>query len=123
MRTEVRGGCLDGAHVREALRPVLRCGRSWWALDDDLGEYVFAGLDGFGREFARIMEKLRMEARAEQAIEEARRPRGCGRCGRTFANAVSYQVHDDPAQGCLPGDAFGQLEQVDGVWQRIGAGR
>ena len=52
--------------------------------------------------------------RTEQdAIEAARRPRGCGRCGRTFGNGSAYAVHFEAGEGsaCLPGDAYGQLEQ------------
>ena len=54
----------------------------------------------------------------QEAIEAALRPRGCGRCGRTFGNGTAYAVHFESGEGsaCLPGDAYGQLEQVDGVW-------
>ena len=51
-------------------------------------------------------------------LEEALKPRGC-LCGRTFADLASYTVHRDPSRGCLDGDAFGQLTEVDGVWCRI----
>ena len=57
-------------------------------------------------------------ARDQAAIEAARRPRGCARCGRTFGNGTAYAVHFESGEGsaCLPGDAYGQLEQRDGVW-------
>ena len=38
--------------------------------------------------------------RTEQdAIEAARRPRGCGRCGRTFGNGSAYAVHFESRRG------------------------
>jgi hypothetical protein len=57
------------------------------------------------------------------ALEEALRPRSCRRCGRTFGNGAAYAVHFESGENspCLPGDAYGQLVQVDGVWCAPGA--
>lgn len=54
----------------------------------------------------------------QEAIEEARRPRGCARCGRTFGDSIAYSVHFESGAGsrCLPGDCYGQLLEVDGIW-------
>jgi HK97 family phage major capsid protein len=54
----------------------------------------------------------------QEAIEAAARPKGCGRCGRTFGNSTAYSVHFESGPGtrCLPGDAYGQLIEVSGVW-------
>jgi hypothetical protein len=53
----------------------------------------------------------------QEALEEARRPRGCPSCGLTFIGQA-FAVHRDPdwPGGCLPRGALGQLEDRDGVW-------
>jgi len=63
--------------------------------------------------------------RGREAAEEAARPKSCGRCGRTFGNATAWTVHFEqgPDSRCLPGDAYGQLVQVDGVWCLPGTAR
>ncbi len=52
-----------------------------------------------------------------EAIDAARRPRGC-RCGATFIGDAACSIHRDPGWpgGCLPPGALGQLEERDGVW-------
>jgi hypothetical protein len=134
VRTEFSGGgCLDGAAAEVVSGSTYQCRDSGasYSIDDDTGLLIFAGHGPFGREMALIMSGLRQDARAEQeaarereAIAAASAPRGCGRCGRTYASASAYAVHFEHGEGsrCLPGDARGQLEQVDGVWQRIGSG-
>ena len=59
-----------------------------------------------------------MTAADQAAIEAAMRPRGCGRCGRTFGSGAAYAVHFESGEGsrCLEGDARGQLISVSGVW-------
>lgn len=66
-----------------------------------------------------------LTAREREALAEAARPKGCGQCGRTFSNAAAWTVHleNGPGTRCLPGDAYGQLVQVDGVRRLPGAGR
>lgn len=56
--------------------------------------------------------------REQEAAAEAMRRRGCGRCGRTFGSSAGYSIHFESGEGsrCLPGDAYGQLEERDGVW-------
>jgi hypothetical protein len=51
------------------------------------------------------------------AIEAALRPRGCERCGRTFAGHAAWQVAHDPhwPGGCVPPEVAG-LTCTDGVW-------
>jgi hypothetical protein len=55
--------------------------------------------------------------REAEAIAEALAPRGCQRCGGIYGNAAAYVVHFEQGEGsrCLPGDARGQLVEVDGV--------
>jgi hypothetical protein len=54
--------------------------------------------------------------REQEAIEEARRPVSCRRCGRTYGGSVAYQVAHDPEwPGCVPPDVAGLIE-VDGVF-------
>jgi hypothetical protein len=70
-----------------------------------------------------IIRHARQAADAERAaIEEASKPRGCGSCGRTFADLASYTVHRDSRWpgGCVPPDVVG-LVDVDGVLCRIGS--
>jgi len=59
----------------------------------------------------------------DEAIEEAMRPKGCRSCGRTFGNNAAWTIHLEhggPGSRCLPGDAYGQLVDVDGVWVCLG---
>lgn len=64
------------------------------------------------------------QGREQEAIEHARRPRGCGSCGATFIGDAAFTIHRDPGWpgGCLPPGALGQLEQIDGAWCRRGSG-
>lgn len=57
-------------------------------------------------------------SRDADELAEALKPRGCGSCGGFYGSASAYTVHFEQGEGsrCLPGDAHGQLEQVDGVW-------
>lgn len=119
------GGSLDGRVMDLAGRvtTVTTAGGSYYEIDD-ADEAQFAGFGTFGREASMIIRRQREATAQEQgAVLAAAQPRGCERCGRTFADLASYTVHQDPVQGCLPGDAYGQLEEVDGVWRRIGSGR
>jgi hypothetical protein len=56
----------------------------------------------------------------DDALADAQRPRGCPDCGRTFLGSSAFTVHKDPAAGCLPDGAYGQLENRGGVWARPG---
>jgi hypothetical protein len=53
-----------------------------------------------------------------EAIEEAMRPAGCPQCGATYGSSSAYLVHFEagPGSRCLPGDARGQLIEIDGVY-------
>lgn len=101
--------------------------RAAYSIDDDSGLLAFAGHGPFGREMALIMSGFLEDARREQrervALDEAVRPRSCRGCGGTFANSVAYAVHFEGGEGsrCLPGDAYGQLVDVDGVWVLAGS--
>lgn len=55
------------------------------------------------------------------AIADAQRPRGCPACGRTLLGSAAFAVHKDPAAGCLPDGAYGQLENRGGVWVLAGS--
>lgn len=118
------GGCLDGATAGTVLGGVFEChgSGSWYALDG--GTLVFAGHGTNGEAMAQVMQQFN-DDRNREALEAAARPRGCGRCGRTFANSAAYSVHFESGEGsrCLPDDAFGQLEVRDGVWMLAGTGR
>lgn len=117
------GGSLDGGTLDLApcATSVETSGGSYYEIDDS-GEFVFTGSGPFGREAAMIIRRNRDEQRDEQAaVDQARRARGC-RCGRTFIGSA-YDVHleSGPGSRCLPGDAFGQIEQTaDGVWVLVG---
>jgi hypothetical protein len=50
----------------------------------------------------------------EKALAAATAPRSCPACGRLFIGPA-FTVHRDCGR-CLPGDAYGQLVQVDGAW-------
>ena len=57
---------------------------------------------------------------ADDPLAEARRPRSCRACGGLFIGSA-FTVHR-VGDRCLPGgDAYGQLEQVDGVWVMRGS--
>jgi hypothetical protein len=60
----------------------------------------------------------------DDALAEARRPRGCRSCGCTFGSAASWTVHFEagPGTACLSPDTEfrGQLVDVGGVWIRPG---
>lgn len=57
-------------------------------------------------------------ARQQAAIEQVLKPRGCSACGGIYGSASAWTVHFEQGEGsrCLPGDARGQLVEVDGVW-------
>jgi hypothetical protein len=119
-----RGGSLDGGtlNLPPGTTSINTTGGNYYEIDDS-GEFAFAGSGPFGREASMIIRGEREQSnRYQELAMEAARPKSCA-CGRTFADLASYTVHRDPVQGCLPGDGHGQLEQVDGVWRRIGSGR
>jgi hypothetical protein len=58
-------------------------------------------------------------AELDAAIAEARQPNPCRRCGGLYIGAA-FTVHRD-GDRCLPGDAYGQLVQVDGAWHLRGS--
>ena len=120
------GGSLDG-DVRElpdgieSATTTDRDGRSWYVLDDTSGAFQFAGYGQTGEVMTGIICGGRdRDRRDREAIAEAQQPQGCRSCGAMFADSASYAVHRerDWPGGCLPGDAFGQLELVDGVYRR-----
>jgi hypothetical protein len=121
---EVRGGGpLDGdvMPVPPDVDTVSTTGGCWYAIDSDRASVDFAGHGSFGREASMIIRHQREQsAQDRQAVLEASQPRSCPACGSRFADHASLTVHRDPSQGCLPGDAYGQLEESDGVWRRIG---
>ena len=124
------GGILDGDRVAvdDQIDHVIAVhhggANHHYALSDDTGEYAYAGPGQTGEIMTEIIRQDREAAAADRAaIEEARRPRGCRKCGRTFADLASWTVHRDPGWpgGCLPGDALGQLVDVDGVLCLLGS--
>ena len=119
---EVRGGgSLDGwlFDAPDGAEGVATTGGSHYVIE--AGGIVFSGFGSFGREASMIIRGQREQSEQDRnAAMEALQPRDCPACGRRFADHASFTVHRDPSQGCLPGDAFGQLEESDGVWRRIG---
>jgi hypothetical protein len=115
------GGSLDGAELElpahvTGVVTIDRDGRSYYALSDVTGDCHFSGLNEIGATMAGFMRELTAAARAErEAIQLASAAQGCGKCGRTLANAAAFAVHRDDGR-CLPDGAYGQLVQVDGVW-------
>jgi hypothetical protein len=55
-----------------------------------------------------------------EAIAAAQRPRSCPACGHLYIGNA-FTVHRDGGR-CLTGDAYGQLEHVDGAWIMRGSG-
>jgi len=120
------GGSLDGAelelpaHVTGVVTIERDGGCSHYVLDDLGAAYHFTGLNEIGAIMAGFMRELTAAARAErEAVEAAMRPVGCRYgCGATFGSPGAYAVHFERGEGsrCLPGDARGQLVEVDGIW-------
>lgn len=114
------GGSLDGAaaDVPAAVVTAVTIDRggsvSWYARRG--GEFGFIGFGEKGSAVGKILRAFSASARRDQAdIDEALKPRGCGWCGGVYGTAASFQVHRDDGR-CLPGDACGQLTDIDGVW-------
>lgn len=114
------GGSLDGAvlelpgHVTGVVT-IDRDGRSYYALDGQ-GTAYFTGFDQTGATMAGFMRRFTEAAKAEaEAVKAASAAQGCSSCGRTFANAAAFAIHQDRGQ-CLGDTAHGQLISVDGVW-------
>ena len=116
------GGSLDGL-VLEVPRGVTSIvtiqrdgNQSHYAVDDTTGAALFSGFNTIGKAWSGIMREFSEAAKAERAaVEAAQRPVGCGKCGRTFANQASHTIHAEHGR-CLPDGCFGQLVNVDGVW-------
>jgi len=116
------GGSIDGlalrlpAEVTSVVTTERDRGQSYYVVDDTTGTAWFTGFNEQGRAMGKIMRAFTEAGRAErEAIEAASSAQGCRSCGRTFANAASHAIHRDGGQ-CLPDTAYGQLVQVDGVW-------
>lgn len=121
------GGSLDGrlADIPARVTSVGTTGGSYYELDDTSGAFIFTGFDQTGASaMSKIIGEFRDDARSQrELIEAARRPRGCGRCGRTLIGSAAWTVHFESGEGspCLPGDAYGQLEERDGAWILAGS--
>jgi hypothetical protein len=120
-----RGGSLDGLALRlpavatTVVTTEREGGRSYYVIDDTAGTAWFTGFNEQGGEMAGIIRQFSASATAgREAIEAAMRPKGCPPCGRTFGTRSAYEIHFEqgPGSRCLPGDAYGQLVEVDGVW-------
>lgn len=124
MNTEFTGGgSLDGAvlDVPPGVGGVVtidRSGQSWYAIDATGPHHVFRYI-GYGREgeiMGRLARIFSEAARQQQeAIDQASKPKGCARCGLTFATPAAYQVGHEGGQ-CLGPGARGQLVDVSGIW-------
>jgi hypothetical protein len=119
------GGSLDVAvlDLPPGVASVTTTGGNYYEADA-AGTFRFTGAGRTGEIMSGIIKRDRQEADAERAaIEAASKPRGCNSCGRMFADPSAYVVHRDPGWpgGCLPGDALGQLVDIDGVLCRIGS--
>jgi hypothetical protein len=121
---------MDGAmqDIRDGVQTIITPdgGEYYQVTSDDPAALELVGTGWEGMTMAEIIRGERAAAEQlralEDAIEAARQPRGCGRCGRTFGGATAWQVHFEAGEGsrCLPDDAHGQLVEVDGVWCRPG---
>jgi hypothetical protein len=119
------GGSLDGGtlDLARCVTSVVTTGGNYYEIDDS-GEFSFTGHRPFGREASMVIRWNRDEDQAvSRAAEEAAKPRGCRLCGRTFGGESAWTVHfeEGPGSRCLPGDAYGQLVNVDGVWLVAGS--
>ena len=123
---EFAGGILDGGTrfipdaVAAAVTTARNGERTYYALDDDTGTFVFTGFNDQGAVMAGIVKRFTEAARSErEAAEDALRPVGCGRCGNVYGSHGAYLTHFEGPVGsaCLEGDARGQLVQLpEGVW-------